>query len=193
MNIKSFLVRPANIQFETQGRNEKIIILLRKHPITQVSWILFVLLLIALPIFGLPLIMELSILPEYATEGLILYLILFWYTGLFGFIFMQFLLWFFNVNIITNQRIIDIDFPFLLFKESTATRINQIEDITHKRGGFSRTVFDYGDVYVQTAGATPNIEFLDIPRPADVVRAIVDIWQKESPEKARTFLAEHEL
>lgn len=191
MSLASFLFQPKNVVFETQGRSERVILLLRRHPVTQISWIIFSLLLAAIPLVGVPLVLEADVLPDFLTGNSLIFLIFFWYLVLFGFVFMQFLLWFYNVNIVTNERIVDIDFPFLLYKESTATRINQIEDITHRRGGFARTTFNFGDVFVQTAGAQPNIEFLDIPRPSDVVRTIVDIWQQRRPEKAREYLARH--
>lgn len=192
MTIASYIVKPRRVRFETQGRTERIFLLLRKHPITQVPWIFTAFFLSLVPLFLIPLLIELEFFPGFVTGNLIIFIIFFWYTAIFGYSFMQFLLWFFNVNIVTNQRIVDIDFPYLLHKESTATRISQIEDITHRRIGFVRTTFNFGDVYVQTAGAEPNIEFLDVPRPSDVVARIVNMWQQRRPDKARAFLSNHE-
>lgn len=187
--LTSYLVAPKKVHFETQGQDEKILLLLRKHPITQAPWIAFAVFFLLVPLIGIPLLLELEVLPNFVTGGFLAFIVVFWYVIIFGYAFVRFLLWFFNVNIVTDQRIVDIDFPHLLFKESTATRISQIEDITHRRGGFARTIFDFGDVFVQTAGAMPNIEFLDIPRPNTVVRRIVDVWQEKRPEKARSFFS----
>lgn len=191
--LASYLVVPKKAHFETQGKDERILLLLRKHPITQVPWIAFTIVFLLIPLIAIPLLLELKVLPQFVTGGFLAFIVIFWYLVLFGYGFMRFLLWFFNANIITDQRIVDIDFPHLLYKESTATRISQIEDITHRRGGFVRTIFDFGDVFVQTAGAMPNIEFLDIPRPNTVVRKIVDVWQEKRPEKARSFLSKHNV
>lgn len=192
MKLASYIAKPVGVAFETQGRDEEIVLLLRRHPVTQLKWILFSFFLILLPLIGIPFVLEAEILPKFVTFNLLVFLILFWYIGTFGYSFMKFLLWFYNVNIVTNQRLVDIDFPFLLLKESTATRIEQIEDVTHKRGGFLRTILDFGDVFVQTAGAKPNIEFLDIPSPDKVVREIVSIWEEKEPERAGAFLAKHD-
>lgn len=192
MRLASYLTYPKGVVFETQAKEERIVLLLRQHPLTQLSWILFALLLTFVPLIGVPVLLEILTLPEFVTLGLIVYVIFFWYLGVFGYAFMRFLLWLFNVNIVTNERLVDIDFPYLLYKESTATRIEQIEDLTYRRGGFARTSFNFGDVLVQTAGAQPNIEFIDIPNPGDVVREIVSVWQEKEPDRAGAFLAEHD-
>jgi hypothetical protein len=50
--------------------------------------------------------------------------------------------------------------------------INKIEDVTSKSGGFFSSVFDYGNVFVQTAGTEANVEFMNIPKPSEVVKII---------------------
>jgi hypothetical protein len=79
------------------------------------------------------------------------------------------------VGLITNERIVDVDFYNVLYKEVTATRIEKIEDVTSKSGGFIESFFHYGDVFVQTAGNELNIEFLEVPSPSRVVRIINDL------------------
>jgi len=109
----------------------------------------------------------------------------------FGYAFMRFLLWFYDVDLVTNHRLVDIEFPSLLSKEETATRITQLEDITFRRTGFVRTTFNFGDVFIQTAGAKPNLDFEDVPDPAAVVRKILEVWEQNEPSKAQAFIAKH--
>lgn len=189
MMLASYISKPLGLHFETQARNEDIVLLLRRHPITQISWLLFALGLVFIPLFFVPLILELGVLPEFITFNLIIYVLFIWYLSLFGYALMSFLLWFFDVDLVTNRRLIDIKFPYLLSKEETATRITQLEDITFRRTGFIRTTFNFGDVYIQTAGARQNINFMDVPEPAGVVKKILEVWEKNEPSKARAFIA----
>ena len=48
----------------------------------------------------------------------------------------------------------------------------KIEDVTSKTGGFLSSIFDYGNVFVQTAGTEANIEFVNIPKPSQVAQII---------------------
>jgi hypothetical protein len=69
---------------------------------------------------------------------------------------------------VTNQRIIDSvrRHPFHLQIES-ADLIN-VENISIDRTGFLRTIFNYGDVECETAGATGKFTLPAVPRPGDV-------------------------
>ena len=177
--LSAFLIRPLGVRFAAQEKKEKIILLLRRHPVTNLPWIAFLIFLLLAPSFLFPLLGFLKIIPAALPFELKLIVTLFWYLGCFGFFLVQFLLWYFNVNIITNKRIIDIDFIYLLYKETTATRIAQVEDVTYKMGGIVRTIFNFGDVFIHTAGPEQNIEFLAVPRPVQVTKTIVELMGKK--------------
>jgi membrane protein YdbS with pleckstrin-like domain len=72
------------------------------------------------------------------------------------------------VGIVTNKRIIDIDFYGLIYKEITSAKLEKIEDITVKSGGFFASIFNYGNIFIQTAGTEVNIEFFNVPSPNKV-------------------------
>lgn len=157
------------IKFETQAVTEPVILLLRAHPVTQIPWIInalvLVFLLIILNIFF----------PLFLNASQILFANIFVAFGIVSYIWFNFLSWFFNVGIITAERIVDIDFHGVLYKEVTQTRLSKVEDITSKAGGYLKSLFNYGDVFVQTAGTDINIEFERVPRPSRVVEIINDL------------------
>jgi cell division protein FtsL len=101
--------------------------------------------------------------------------VIFWYLITFAFILESFLVWFFNASIVTNRRIVDIDFHNLIYKEVSDTEHDQIQDVTYKMGGAVRTIFNYGDVYVQTASEVPNFEFLAVPKPDEVAKLLQEL------------------
>jgi hypothetical protein len=73
---------------------------------------------------------------------------------------------------VTNERVIDIDFMFLLYKHFSEAELAKIQDISFTTSGITATVFNYGNVLVETAGELPNIEFEMVPHPQKIVETI---------------------
>jgi hypothetical protein len=170
--LHSFCLYPK-VTFESQGQNEQVILVLRAHPVTQLGWIFntfaFLFILSVVDVF----------LPQFLTSPQILYFNIFLLVMIFSYGWLNFLLWFFNVGIITNERIIDIDYYNVLYKEVSTTRLFKVEEVTTKSGGYLASLFDYGDVFVQTAGEEVNIEFKKIPHPTRVTEIINDLVQHD--------------
>jgi hypothetical protein len=94
----------------------------------------------------------------------------------------NFLLWYFTVSIVTNERVIDIDYVTILNKKFAATMIAKIEDVTMRRSGFMQAIFNYGDVVIQTAAHEVQFGFLSVPKPEEVVRIINQLMGREEHE-----------
>ncbi|MBI5127400.1 PH domain-containing protein [Candidatus Roizmanbacteria bacterium] len=168
----SYLIHPQ-IKFETYEPGEKVILLLRAHPVTQLHWIInSIILFIVLFFINF-------ILPSFLLLNQIFVLNVFILVFILSFIWYSFLNWYFNVGIITNKRVIDVDFHGILYKEVTVARLNKIEDITVKSGGYFASLFDYGTVFTQTAGTEANVEFINIPFPSLVVQNINQLLGKK--------------
>jgi hypothetical protein len=58
--------------------------------------------------------------------------------------------------------------------------IDKIEDVTSQTSGLFGTIFNYGHVFVQTAGTVERFEFLDVPNPAGIEKMILDLYEKNS-------------
>lgn len=181
--FSAFLYKPQGIRFETQEADEEIILFLRKHWITNFVWVTISLLLLLVPIFLFPLGMQIVTLPTNFPLVIINFIILVWYLLTFSYMLVEFLLWYFTVSIVTNERIIDVDFVSILNKKFAATRITEVEDVTLFTGGFIRTIFDYGDVIVQTAGTQIQFGFYAVPHPEEVVRIINNLMEQVKGER----------
>lgn len=164
----SFCLHPK-INFDGQNDVEKVILTLRAHPFTQIWWTInsFILLVVVILLnFILPSFLNLKQILIFDLFGLAITGSYFWF---------NFLGWYFNVGIITDERVVDIDFNSVLYKEVTIALLDKVEDVTSKAGGFFSSVFDYGNVFVQTAGTEANIEFMLVPKPSMVVEIINDL------------------
>jgi hypothetical protein len=87
------------------------------------------------------------------------------------------------VNIITSDRIVDVDFSNILFHRFSEAQLENIEDVTHSPVGVFSSIFDYGDVYIQTAGENPEFEFKGVPRPRDIQDTLFDLMEMKQNGK----------
>lgn len=166
--MHSFCTNP-DVRFESQKADEQVMLILRRHPITQIPWvfnaIVLLILLISLNFF----------ISQFLYQNQMIVFNVFAVVFIFAYIWLNILLWIFNVGIVTNIRVLDVDLYNVLYKEVTATKIEQVTDVTAKTGGFMGSLFQFGDVEVKTEGFTQNIEFAGVPRPTDVVHIINEL------------------
>lgn len=175
--LAALMINPPRVYFQTQETDEEVILLLRRHWVTNLPWIFFGGLMFLAPPFAFFFIPFLD-LPLDLSSPVFLLGQIFWYLITFGYFFVNFLIWYFNAHIVTNERAVDIDFHNLVYKEVSSTRIELIQDVTFTMGGVIRHMFNYGDVFIQTAGAQPNFDFLAAPKPALVAHKLNELMEK---------------
>lgn len=175
--FSSLLVNPHVFNFEEKDDTEKIILVARPHWITNLSWILITVLLIIGPglLKFVPLIGEMP-------AKLQMISIFAWYMITFAFAFEKFLSWYFDVYIITDERVVDINFNNLLDKKFSETKLSMIQDITSRVSGMGQTIFNYGNVYIQTAAEIPEITFEMVPNPEKIIKVLQVMREDEEKE-----------
>lgn len=179
--FSAFARNPSNVFFQFQEPEEEVILLIRKHIITNIPWIIMAVILIVAPLLLITTVID--ILPFFHISSLTQFAIsLTYYLAVSGYILVNFSLWYFHVGLITNERIIDMNFTNILIKEVSETRIDLIEDVSYTQVGALRTIFNYGDIVIQTAGTKPNIEFDHAPRPGLIAEIVGDLIQQVRDE-----------
>lgn len=106
-----------------------------------------------------------------------------WYLLVVGYVFESFLTWYFNVFIVTDERIIDIDFYSMLYKRISAAKIDQIQDVSFSQGGVFGAMFNYGNLDIQTAGKVNEFEISNVPSPKKVAMFMNEMIIEEESEK----------
>lgn len=177
----AFFDKPENIKFGEQELDENIELLLRRHFITNIPWILTSLFLFALPALIAQLNESFNLFPISIPPFLILGGLIIWYLLLLGYVFEQFLYWYFNIYIVTNKHIIDINFHSLLYRDVTESSISDVESVTSKIAGIFGSLFNFGDVTAQTAAEQHLIIFEDVPYPDTVADRIEDLKSGGGP------------
>lgn len=177
--LKAFIPKPEKIFFEIQDHEEKIVLVLRQHPITQIKSI-FVLLFSFLFV---PWLLRTAGLINFLPGQFRFAFYIFIFVLFLGMTFRCFLLWFFNVYIITDERIIDVDFLSMIYKNISTAKLENIEDVTKKTSGIMSSLFDYGTILIQTAATKNEFEFEHVPHPAKVVKLLNELVIEEEREK----------
>lgn len=174
----AYVLNPKNLKFIGQDEDEEILLLLRAHPITNLKWIIPAILIFFVPFlfpdFLLILNIDLTILPQFY----LLALVVINYLAVLVIIFEGFLGWYFNVYIVTTKNIVDIDFHSLLFNNIDLTPVKNVEDANSNQGGLLGAIFNYGNVFVRSAGDEALTDFIDVPNPHRVADFIIDLVHK---------------
>lgn len=179
--LSAFSLYPDHVDFESRAKEEKVVLFLRQHIIVNLKWVIAAAVMVFVPtiaaVFGV-----FSSLPS----GFELIITLSWYLVTLAYAFENFLNWYFNVYIVTNMRIIDVDFHNLIYKQVSDANLDKIQDVTYNMGGVARTIFNYGDVFIQTASEVSEFDFLAVPNPDRVVKIINDFIKKDEENDKHT-------
>jgi len=182
----SFMAGSDELKFESQQEDEKVVILGRRHPITNLGWITIISFALFIPFFWneFPFIQMLN-------GNTLVSLTMLWYLALTFFGMQSFLLWFYNVYIVTTERVVDVDFVGLLSKTVNVAQLSKIEDVNYSQRGLIANTFNFGDVIVETASKqdTPDVAdemsaftFESIAYPDKVVAVISQLIEDEEEE-----------
>jgi MFS superfamily sulfate permease-like transporter len=165
--------------FSSQLDDEQVYIILREHWVhfllKVLVWLFFVVILILFNRYArvyLPAIFEGEIgqVTQLFTQVYLLFLVLS--------LFLIFVFYYLNVQIITNIRIVDIDQVGLFSHVVSELHVENIEDVTSEVNGVLGTIFNYGMVYVQTAASIERFEFDNVPNPAAIEKLLLELYEK---------------
>lgn len=183
----SFVINPLRLSFDSQHESEEVILLGRRHPITNLGWISLVVIALFVPTIwhSFPFFSALS---DLVLEKVTIL----WYLSIIFFVIMNFLLWFYNVYIVTDERLIDVDFTGLLSKTVNVAELHKLEDVNYSQNGLMDSLFNMGNVIVQTAseqktqdasGELSAFTFEKISNPDKVVQVISQLIDNEEEER----------
>ena len=168
--------------FPSQLDDEKIFIVVRQHWIVLagklIIWFIFAAALVLFRRYGqayLPGLFEgdigtvTTLFLQIYSLFLVLALFLIW------------LLYYLNIQVITDRRIVDIDQVGLFSHVVSELHIAKIEDVTSETNGVFGTLFSFGMVFVQTAGTIERFEFDNVPDPEKIEKLILSLYDKIPP------------
>ena len=175
-----------DFSFKGKRDGEEIIVLVRRHWLILVfslfPILLFLLGIIFLHFLGNRMDDFFQITIDPAFRGLIEFFLfmIFW--------LILFIIWidyYLDVWIITTQRIVNIEQLGLFRRQVSEMEHSKIQDVTSKIKGVFPTLFKYGYIYIQTAGATERFIFKQIPNPVEIRNIIMQLQKRAIREQKR--------
>lgn len=177
-NDHSFMSFPKGLNFHGKEREEQVVLIIRSHWIVTIPYLFLSIFILILPfILG-------SLIPIFFYNiSFLISLIISSLLVSLGILVNTFVKWFYTVHIITDQRVVDLDFINVMNHSRAEAQLERIEDITHKQLGVIGSIFDAGSVYIQTAGAQNEIEFSNVPRPREIHDILFDLLELKQEGK----------
>lgn len=176
-------------EFIHQKSYERIAYRIRSHFITTVpAMILFIILLGIPPLFywlaTTRFMPNLFLRPELVllitlTTGV-------YYLSIGIFYFTYFVNYFLNLLIITNDRLLVVEQEGLFSRTISEVDLYKIQDITSAVDGFFQSMFNFGNLQIQTAGAVEKFSINNIPHPESFRQKILDLAEEDRKFHSKT-------
>ena len=154
----------------TKKQGEEVLLTLRKNPKKLRTSILKFLLILAVGI-----VLAMFYQNQYLLLAAIFVLLIAFLYGLYFFI-----VWYYDVYIITNKRIVLVNQKSLFSREFVETDLEKVQDVTYSIKGLFATIFKYGTVVIRTNTGLV-LELTDLSDPDEVqemIKNLADVTHK---------------
>ncbi len=169
-------------EFVGQREDEEVVLVLFKHWYMVVAPMLKAILIILIS-FVIPIWLNFAnFIFSYGLTTLIYYL---WLVFWIGYMIYQYINWYRDRFIITTQRLINVDQRGMLHRQVAEVELERVQNITHVIRGVAATMFNFGTVIVQSAGAS-DLTLEQGANPALVQEDITRLVKEITAEKPVT-------
>lgn len=175
-----------------QKEFEKTLFTLRRHWIVPVAITLVFLILVAIPFIFYylamstnPAIIQGQVSWPLFVLGVSIYALAIWL-----FYFNSLIDYYLDVWIVTNERIIVIEQKGLFSRSIAELKLYRIQDIKAEVHGIIPTIFDFGELTIQTAAEETHFEFKQIPEPYKMSRKILELVEQDRLNHLDEFKSE---
>lgn len=164
-----------------QKPGEKTILFLRRHWSSLLKILAITAAALLAPVVVIWLLGQVSpgLLDRPAQNAIASVFISIYYLSVLTFFFQEFVDYYLDTWIVTNERIINIEQHGLFNRVASELHLAVIQDISAEVVGPLHTFLDFGDVHVQTAGSANRFHFKDIPRPERVRETILRLSEAD--------------
>jgi len=105
--------------------------------------------------------------------------------------------YFLDIWIITSARVINVEQKGFFARSTSELDYTHIQDVESEIQGIIQTIFNYGDVYVQTAGSQGKFMFRHVGRPEKIKTLVMHlnrqaISKRAHPEAIKKEQADHD-
>lgn len=156
----------AEKYFESQQSDEQVILLVRRHILALLSVITISVLLYMiglLAVFVFPFLLPMMVSGFAYNIYVLIVSLLFLFTTIF--LFNNWVLHYLHAAVLTTEHFVEISQSGLFSRKISVLALEKIQDVSSSQEGIVHTMFNIGEIEVQTAGEAPNftIEYVSDP------------------------------
>jgi hypothetical protein len=174
--------------FKGQKIGEKILLVVHRHwfDILSQFFIVFIMLLLLFGslVFASPIINAFN---GSLSPSLFLFLENIFLIFICLFFFIIWIDYYFDVWIVTNQRIVNIEQKGLFSRGISELELENIQDITVEVQGIIPTFLNYGNLYVQTAAEKERFVFRHVPNPYAIKDLVMNLQKSYEKKEAHNL------
>jgi ABC-type multidrug transport system fused ATPase/permease subunit len=177
------VLRSAQVReytFPGLRKEERILLVLRRHGFVLVTTGLLFAFLIVFPLvlqFLLPQGFLVS-LQASVWGGVITLVLSAYYLFLWLFFFTVLVDYYLDVWIVTNERVVSILQEALFHRVIAEQSVIRVQDVPSSVRGIFPTFLNFGNVFIQTAGERERFVFMQLPNPEDVKKSILQAHEE---------------
>lgn len=167
--------------FESQQDDEQVVFLARKHilamaPIFTISFLVYLIGFLAIFVFPslIPVLVE-----GFAYNVYVLVVsLMFLFNTIY--LFSNWVLYYLHVAILTTEHFVEIEQYGLFGRKVSQLALDKIQDVSNDQRGLVHTMFNLGNVLIQTAGEAPNFDLNFMPDPYKICQTIMEVEEEYS-------------
>lgn len=174
-----------------QRPGEKVLLFLRRHWMTPTEIIFYMILLYIVPFGVVSIFLEpLTTYIGHPVFGPLITIVGSMYAmGVWLFGFMEITDYYLDTWIVTNERILNIEQKGLFTRVASELHLSAIQDATSEIHGMLRTLLNFGNVHIQTAGEKTRFIFKDIPHPEKIREQILHCVDEDKQRHQHELVA----
>ncbi len=160
---------------------EHIVQTIRRHGATFVPYVFIFAILMCIPVIAYYLFQAAfaNVLQGPAATPILVMIGSTYYLALILFFYSFFVEFYLDCWILTNDRLVDVRQISLFARTVAEVDLYQIQDVSSEVNGFFPSIFNYGNIYLQTAGPVPKFILLNVPHPDRLRQEILDLASED--------------
>ena len=172
-----------DIDFPGKQKDEQVKLLLRRHPFILIRQnLIYIIYFIVPPVLYFLGKAYFSFILSFPIYPIFVLITSLYYLFFLFFLLVEWIDYYFDAWIITNKRLIDVEQIGLFSRSVSETRLEKIQDVTYEVKGVFATIFHYGSINVQTAGADKNFMINHISDPAKIKTTLLTLYDERIKE-----------
>lgn len=188
--LESLISFPKDLVLGDKNSDEIILLFVRQHKVILVFNFLLNIFVFVMPYVGLwfldyiisnllPPVFNLDSLISslYASKWFVI-ISLVWFSYLMSNLFDAFYRWFYNINILTTERFIDVELESIFNSRVETAALTDVQDLKDSQNGVIQSIFNMGEVVLLTASGRTIFNLSNVPQAHKVRDFIMDVVVK---------------